>query len=206
MTAPQPDRPCARCERTRPHHGRGMCEPCYRQERAKRNLSAYPATNRTHDTAVLELLGTGLTHREIGERVGLSANAVEMRLRKLRARKDKPAMDAYTGTTWQHLHVPPPPDTPACAGYAPDVFTEWELPLIRNGVPARWTGPQLDVAFSMCAVCPVRDWCVATAVLPHRTAATIVAGGVLWHEGRKRWDMQRHAAWRQHQAATESVA
>jgi hypothetical protein len=68
------------------------------------------------------------------------------------------------------MKMTPPPATPACAGSPPEWFDIWDEP---------------GLALSVCAECPVRQWCLNT-VDPLRSHFDGVAGGHAWHEGEHR--------------------
>ena len=73
---------CARCARTRKHHGRGLCGTC-RQWLARHDLlAAYPLTNtrrKRTDTYEdwLELQAQGYTRQHAADRLGITLGALK---------------------------------------------------------------------------------------------------------------------------------
>ena len=198
---------CARCKQTRLHQSRGLCHTCWMRAKNTGTLGDYPQLKVDRVTQVEPFYGKGLTARQIATEIGCTVDAVEGAMRTIRQRM---RARGETGPSWDSFKVTPPPSEPACAGYAPDVFTELQhgvnRQLMRDGVPSTGVVTQLDVAFSMCAACPVRDWCVDEAVLPHMSHATIIAGGALWIRGVRTWTVEDHAEWMYPTDVDEAVA
>ena len=98
---------------------------------------------------------------------------------------------------WERLYLPPAPGDVPCKGVDPWLF---EIDY-RSGVNVmrregnRPTEPYRDrigVALRYCATCPlaVRAWCL-DAVRPNLSGFSGVAGGVVWSNGRRVWDVDR---------------
>lgn len=202
-----PDRICVLCERTRPHYSRGLCAGCWDHENRRGALDDYPAARENRWPEIEPLLAAGWSHRRIARHLGMATGSISKA--QARATVKKQRMDtppAQSGASWERLYVPPPPSgEPECAGLPPAVF-DVPQPSIRKDGPTAEFAYQLGVAFGACAECPLRGldgWCVQTAVMPHRSGASIIAGGYVFVNGRRVWSLEQHEAWK---AAREVAA
>jgi hypothetical protein len=98
---------------------------------------------------------------------------------------------------WEKLYVPPAPDDVPCAGapaYLFDLAYHGGVNIMRRDKsapnPAYRDG--IGVALRYCATCPLatRAWCVE-AVRPALSGVSGVAGGAVWSNGRRIWDVDR---------------
>ena len=71
---------CARCQRTKTHHGRGLCAACRMWLTRRGLLDTYPLTKRSRvDTYEdwLELQAQGYTRQHAADRLGITLHALE---------------------------------------------------------------------------------------------------------------------------------
>ena len=104
---------------------------------------------------------------------------------------------------WAALYVPPPPAEAACKGASPYLFelrtatyngTGINVMKHRDGdesVSPRFES-QVTVALGYCATCPLatRQWCLDT-VRPREGHFSGIAGGAVFSNGRRVWDLRR---------------
>ena len=197
---------CARCERTVPIKGRGLCSPCYGWAVRSGAVDNYPRTVQNRADDVAQRVDDGWSDERIADDLGMTLNAV-----KLVRQRVRPSERAGGGSAWERLYVAPPPDDVPCASALPWLFDidaspysqiiTWRAGAPRH--PAPHVRDRLRIALRYCADCPLatREWCVSS-VRPQESKATIVAGGVVWVGGRPSWTVEDQARYE----AAEAVA
>lgn len=197
----RPTGECVRCHRPRAIHGRGLCTTCWDNVADSGRLHEYRASRVDRMAQVRPMLDDGMTTREIADALGITHNAAMCARRALR--RNLPAAATTHWRTDGHpapqpqtladkLHVPPMPAPRACEGEHPTVFDipETRRPILIADKPAPWIEGRISAALRVCARCPLaaREWCV-TSVDPERHETSIIAGGVVWQNGRAVWTL-----------------
>lgn len=78
---------CKRCGQERVHKARGICGYCHEVSSADGTLADYPRLTMTMDEFLADfttLKARGLTHREIGARIGLKRASVARQVNRAR--------------------------------------------------------------------------------------------------------------------------
>lgn len=100
---------------------------------------------------------------------------------------------------WAKMYTPPPPAQPPCVDSDPDLFF-FDAYAESTGVMNRKTTPrqprndyalQIATALRVCPSCPLatRQWCL-DAVRPQHSGVCIIAGGVVFANGRPVWSLE----------------
>lgn len=184
-------RTCIQCPKTN-IKGRGLCEGCYRLARYNGTLGNY-TLGRPESRAdeVMKLRAAGMTYQQIADTIGGTTKvAVEMVYRRARGK-------VAPFSVWEKMYVAPAPDTIACPPLSP-LFDITPIPGVgvvvdrsRGRHLAHELAQQVDAALGYCADCPLatRAWCVESA-RPKESGASMVAGGVVWAQGRPVWTLE----------------
>ena len=98
---------------------------------------------------------------------------------------------------WERLYVAPPPTDPPCRDTDPAVFDLGYYSGVNvmardASAPRAAYASQIAVALRYCAMCPLvtRAWCL-NAVQPQPAGYSGIAGGAVWSNGRRVWDVDR---------------
>ena len=106
-------------------------------------------------------------------------------------------MQHHHHVLWERLYVAPAPTETPCAGVDPRLF-DLDYHSGVNVMRRDKSGPtsshadRIGIALRYCATCPLvtRAWCV-NAVQPQAAGFSGVAGGAVWSNGRRVWDVER---------------
>lgn len=183
---------CRRCKNRCPRgKARGICSTCHETLRTSGRLDEFPVLRPDTQGRVRPLLAQGMAPAQIARELGITRNAAFCAVRAIRRKEGTHDVNGI-----ERLYVSPPPAEPECTG-RPDLFVDWLTTpgVMRNGHPTEWAQLYVREALRICARCPVQQWCVDVATVPHRSGVTIIAGGKLWVKGRVVWDVARQEAW-----------
>lgn len=171
--------PCARCNRTRQTHGRGLCHGCYKACKVNGTLERYATAGPrgevlARNERIAERLEAGATYRQIQHEFGVTSDTVQMIARRIGVkRRDEGRIPLP--------ELPAAPATPPCIGQTMDFdgLKAWELTPDANC--------EVEDGLALCATCPLatRQWCLAV-MDPQGLGREWqgIAGGVVWSHGR----------------------
>ena len=98
---------------------------------------------------------------------------------------------------WERLYVAPAPTDTPCKGVPPWIFdldygSGKKVMRSDQSSPSVAYGDRIGIALHYCATCPLatRAWCI-DAVQPQAAGYSGVAGGAVWSNGRRVWDVDR---------------
>lgn len=171
---------CARCNRRRTVHARGLCHTCHAYLRDNGGLADY-STRRDRmaerNAPIIAALRQGQTVSDVAASLGLTYDTVRSIAR----------VEGFVGNGnggipvgWLREMTDAPTEVP-CVGYVMDF----------DGLPARQLhpdyNPDVRVGLSLCTSCPLatRQWCLD--VMDPRGLGREwqgIAGGVVWSHGR----------------------
>jgi hypothetical protein len=185
-------RACLVCHTVRRIRARGLCDMCHDRAWRTGRIEEHAPTKVDRMGQVRPLWEADMPAKDIAAALGCSRDAVDACVKRLRVEGT-----VQPSGVWEQLHVPEPPERPACTEADPALFDIAFLPhgrtsVVRNGKLLGNYAVQIEAAFRYCAACPVREWCRDEAVRPKQSHANIITGGEVWVSGRRVWSLDEH--------------